>query len=69
MHKHSVDKASTRIVKTLNDELGSKPIFLGTKCPYANFQEVKWKIPFFGVQTPRGQGQRKESENPSKISG
>ena len=26
----------------------------------ANSQEVKWKIPYFGIQTPRGRSQRKE---------
>ena len=59
VHKHSVDNASTKVVKTLQGEM-AKPIFLEQSVHYAKFREVKWKIPFFGVQTPRGQCQRKE---------
>ena len=38
----------------------AKPIFLEPSVHCAESEEVKWKIPFFGVQTPRGWSQRKE---------
>ena len=58
--KHSVDQASTKerwkhyLVKWRD------PLFLEQSVHFAKSREVKWKIPFFGVQTPRGQSQRKE---------
>ena len=33
VHKHSVDKVSTKVAKTLQGEM-AKPIFSGTECPF-----------------------------------
>ena len=62
MYKHGVARPAHRDLKTLLDEMGA-PIFLDIsvlrKCP-----KVKWRIPFFGVQTPRGKASARKMKTP-----